>query len=792
MRVTQNGIYNAFIKDQQSVKSELDTVNRQLSSGIKIKYGYEDPQVFADTLRLDYEEHTLNEAIDVSTDAQVFANNTDSAMSQMTDTLNRFKTLMVQAGNGGTNGEANYFAISNELKGLKEHMITLGNTSINGRFLFAGSALDVKPVDSEGRYRGNDKQIKAIVGDNVQLAYNIPGSELFLGEDKTYARKISTNVQLHKLIDPAKKDDPDAVDKRPVPAQTVQVSDTVESLTGWDTTSYFYLSGRKHDGTGFKKVISLDADATVDHLLQEIGKAYGNSSTSAMVDVRLENGNIVIKDKLKGSSLLDFSMVASDEKVTDIKDLVEGSSAHVLLFDRGGRVPEYSVETLKSVRRPERKDTFDLKTLFIDNHSQKPAFYTTKLRDVFADYDYGADITLSGTDVEGNSVSTTVSIDDVNTVSTLTDAIRDTFGVEVSLGSDGRLEMTDATDNKGENFSLSMAVDNDDKPSFRTEVLPERNEFAVSGARLFSDVSQIDKRDNSFAVGATRVVDTVADTKLDNYSVMIDAVDVNGSRVRGEIFHDSDNVMKLRVDSNNDGSWDKTLNIKNADGSDTTEDSTANPPIHQFTMRQFTDAVSLVLSGEYANASADYAGAVEASQAKAHVALDSKGRVYVEDKTSPQTQMRLSLYDGSADDYTRRNLVSFQSNNALTVDDPHTDMFETLQMAIDAVENGYQFPDGSQQAFARNPGFENLMERLDHLLEHVSKEHTRVGAISNTLQSTVERSEVLKINVQSLRSDILDTDIAEASIRLSQLSLNYQAMMSTITRIQKLSLVNYM
>ncbi|MBD3799514.1 MAG: flagellar hook-associated protein, partial [Epsilonproteobacteria bacterium] len=37
----------------------------------------------------------------------------------------------------------------------------------------------------------------------------------------------------------------------------------------------------------------------------------------------------------------------------------------------------------------------------------------------------------------------------------------------------------------------------------------------------------------------------------------------------------------------------------------------------------------------------------------------------------------------------------------------------------------------------------------------------------------------------------IDTDIAEATLRMQQLSLNYQALLSNITKISKLSLVNY-
>ena len=62
----------------------------------------------------------------------------------------------------------------------------------------------------------------------------------------------------------------------------------------------------------------------------------------------------------------------------------------------------------------------------------------------------------------------------------------------------------------------------------------------------------------------------------------------------------------------------------------------------------------------------------------------------------------------------------------------------------------------------------------------------------NALQYSYERSEILIVQAKTLKSDIVDTDMSEASMQLSQLQLNYQAMLSSIGKITKLSLVNYL
>jgi len=81
---------------------------------------------------------------------------------------------------------------------------------------------------------------------------------------------------------------------------------------------------------------------------------------------------------------------------------------------------------------------------------------------------------------------------------------------------------------------------------------------------------------------------------------------------------------------------------------------------------------------------------------------------------------------------------------------------------------------------------------MDDLQDHVTRSHAQVGANSNTLTASLERTSLLEISTMTLRSSVIDTDLAEASLELTQLSLNYEAMLSTVGKISKLSLVNYL
>jgi len=815
MRITQNNFYNRFVFDQQKLKTELNSVNRQISSGIKIKYGYEDTSIFSDTLRLDYEEHSLNQAIEVAKDAQNFANHTDSVMFQFTDALIRFKTLLVQAANG-SNSENNFYAISNELESLKDNIINLANSSINGRYLFSGSALDVKPIDANGNYQGNDKTLKAVVGADIEVPYNIPGSELFFGEDKNYNRILTTNIPLYKKID-LDKEALGEIDIRPDTPEYATTDTTLEEMTGWKGDAnqkiYFYVTGKDSNGNGFKNIIEFDKSANIDELLNEIGKLYGNTPDNQLVNVTLNNGRIEIKDINSGRSMIDFSMIASDKRVvSDIREIVQDPNAHVMYFNSGGRVPEFALSEVSSSKNPAIKNSFILNSLFIDKNSQKPAELSTRLSDIFpSDNDLSTNddvttISILGTDVDGNSVTTTVSVNSTNTMQDLLNTISTTFGINAVLKDNGLIELVDNSGNNGNNFSITsfktLNSSNNPVVGIRSEVTVEGNDFIKNGSRLLSEVSHIVKADNSYAVDSTKVVDVVAKGDIDNLSLDLNITDKDGNSVKANIFRDSDKIVKVRVDTDKDGSWDEIFNVKNGDGTDTIEDSINNR--HDFTMRQLTDIVSIIMSGKdtyvnISNGTKTYAEGVEAARSYIDTSLDSKGRLVVKDKTTTNTNMRLSMVDKNAYDYTldlngkfKSSLFAFQSNNSIVIDDPKHDFFTALDEAIEAVRLGRLRPDGTNVVSSRNIGIEGAMERIDHVLNHFEKEHTKIGALSNRLGYAIERSETLRVNVQTLRSGILDTDIAEASMKLNQLTLNFQALYSTITKINNLSLVNYM
>jgi len=308
----------------------------------------------------------------------------------------------------------------------------------------------------------------------------------------------------------------------------------------------------------------------------------------------------------------------------------------------------------------------------------------------------------------------------------------------------------------------------------------DRVEFSKSGATLSSNVAQIVDADNSFAKNTTKLSEVFSGT-------------LNGT------------VLKLEGTQINGTAYDVDINLLDAGSTFTIGGNTYNffdvagngVPAEEMTYKQLMDVINVVVTGglpdgTYTNTAANFHNKVEESLLSGETYLSYDGLLTFGQKNVTSTAATMALYDENADNFTAASSVAvFNANNALTVTDPKTDLFKSIDGIIKSVEEYKEYPDARTYG-ERTIGVQNAIAKIDDLMNHVTSIHTVAGANSNTLNNALERTRVLEISTMSLRSSIVDTDLAEASLRLSQLSLNYEAMLATVGKVSRLSLVNYL
>ena len=328
----------------------------------------------------------------------------------------------------------------------------------------------------------------------------------------------------------------------------------------------------------------------------------------------------------------------------------------------------------------------------------------------------------------------------------------------------------------------------------------DRTQFEKTGPSLTSNASQIVTSDNSYAVDATRLGAVASGTTYDELTGYYSGLDgkvisLTGTDIYGNAYDLdvtlSDGGSTVTVNTANGVAGGTTFNLEDAAGAATNAGDV--------TYRQLMDVVNMAVTNEIPGtlSSPTYTDALNNSGDLGSTYLDVQGRIAFTEQNATTTSATISMYDSVADDFSgatpTASVMTFNVNNALTVSDPKTDFFAVIDEAIEAVRSGKFGADAlSGDGDPRNAGIDNAIQKLDDLMDHVGRQHTKAGSQSLTMEYAIERTESLVMSSVTLRSDVIDTDVAEASLRLQQLSLNMQAIYSLTSKVANLSLVNYL
>lgn len=786
MRVTAASFYNNIYGENNKLNRQLFDVNKQISSGLKIQYSHEDPGIFIDTLRLDNEIATLSQMKSSSQNAYKLSTQTDTAVGEIVKTLESMKVKMLNAAND-SQSDASLQAIAKELRSIQSHLKSLANTSINGQYIFSGTSTDVKPIDASGNYQGNDKDIYAFLGSGIKQKYNVSGTQLFLGQESSVQRSITSNIGQLSITDLY----PDIMQDPSIPrtlGKEIYISgnNTVRDLMGDNDTSstndasktaFFYLQGTRSDGTSFKSKIAMNMTDTVDDLMNKIALAYDINQLNPSADnVRVSmnpHGQIEITDSQKGSSKLDFHMVGAidfDPAGADTADVINIDALEIGTTDF----------ITAAITTP---------GLFLKEFIKSGNNYVT------GTVPSGGALAAGGVIINGQDIGA-VTVLAGDTDDALLDAInaKSKFtGVIATHDSAGQIVLNS---NSGQDIVVS-GIDNGiisglSNNTYNLGSLQyDRVLFKIDGPKLVSNVAQIVTLDNSYATPSTLLTAVASGVSLNGSVIKLQGNDVNGK------------AFDLEVNLLAAGS---TVTINNAQGvaagTFNLEDATGNAtPAESVTYRQLMDVLNMATTNKLpvALSSVTYTQAINDANTLGSVNIDQTGHIVFFDKFSPTTSASIAMYDKTSNIYSAAaNVVStgsamvFNANNALTVGDPNNDFFNQIEIMIKSVEQAKKRPNGADPLDPRNIGVQNSIHMLDLLTEHVSRKQTEAGSYSQVLDLTVNRSELLIVNTKTLRSDVIDTDIAEATLKMQQLSLNYQALLSNISRVSQLSLVNYL
>ena len=765
---------------QSSAAKNYDSIEK-LSAHMKITKPYEDVGIYVDATRLDYEATTLEQIKEATTKASEFAKNTDQTLNDFADTLDSFKVKLIQAANSGEHSTTSRVAIANDLKAMRDQLVSISNTAINGQYLFSGTAVDTKPISADGTYNGNGNNIEVLAGSNLTVPFNIPGEGLFLGRDNDYAKQVTTNITLinkHEELNP-----------QTVNEEYMRLTDEIYKFIGTDyrtsakitadgkmnyTTDFtrdkvkdlpptvFFMQGQRPSGESFSTKFELSADAKVSDLLEQMGRAMGNTDTNKVVEVSInKDAQIQMTNLQNGNEMMSFSIFGLTAQ--------EGTAAEQANLWKTDEIrKETSLEKIKKA-------------------------------------------------VTDGKVHLTSFISSPNYVSP----------------DDG---IATATDYDKVNFANKGATVQNNT----SQIVRKDNSFATNNTRL-SEVAGL----SSGQIGAVGGGNpNAAGTKLaEADNLILDITAKNGNRYKATIDFNgtqvTDPVTKVVTTYPTitirqppfqpdkavyQGNFYKTFWNEQIDPN-------ANPPrqignqakmveTDDLSFKEINDMLTILASGdldkmngrdEKINGTATqdelnqaYA-AFEETFLQASVSVEStmdhRGLITLKDKTTSATGIKIAMYQDHGDEdypadvgtnHTKSaSVLSFNKNDAVTIDRPSIDLFADLDDMIEAVFNG-DFYGNANGVNPRTSGVQGAIKRLDHIMDHVNKIHAIAGTNSRHITDTNERATTLYLNVAEVKSSVIDADYGELAMQFQNNLLAYQAMLQATSKINQISLLNYM
>ena len=223
--------------------------------------------------------------------SQTFLSSTDSAMTSIGDLLNTAQST-AEAALGSTVTSTEQQSAANQIEQIVSQLVDIGNQTIQGRYLFAGSQTSVQPFTYDGgfvQYNGNESPLNSYSDLDQLFATNVNGNNVF--------GTLSTGVQ-------------GTTNLAPVLTASTQLSD----LHGGQGIAKGSIAISNGTATS---IIDLSGAQTVGDVVQLIeaspptGSQVNVSITSTGLNVSLAggSGNLSIQEVGNGSTASDLGIL---------------------------------------------------------------------------------------------------------------------------------------------------------------------------------------------------------------------------------------------------------------------------------------------------------------------------------------------------------------------------------------------------------------------------------------------------------------------------------------------------
>ncbi len=176
------GLLNSVAEDRQQVSTAL----QQVATGRRVNSLSDDPLAAAALVQNATEASSLDQFTRSISSVQGSLQTGDSALNSVVNSLTQAISLGTEGANG-TMTPDNRKTLATQVDSLQQEILGLANTTYQGEYIFAGTAVNTQPFVADGSapsgviYKGNNSTNAIQVGEAQSVTANKPGSAIFNG-----------------------------------------------------------------------------------------------------------------------------------------------------------------------------------------------------------------------------------------------------------------------------------------------------------------------------------------------------------------------------------------------------------------------------------------------------------------------------------------------------------------------------------------------------------------------------------------------------------------------------------
>lgn len=184
MRITNKTLTSNYLRNLNRNLAQVQKYHNQLSSGKEVSKPSDNPMLVSKIMSL-RDNIQANEQYNKNiSDSIGWAETQDTALSDVSGTLNRIRDLMIYGANG-TLSDTDRAAIKDEVSMQIGQLIDILNTNFDGRYIFSGQRTNTRPFESAPILDNDGNEI------GEKLIYN--------GDTNNISREISTGVTIELI-----------------------------------------------------------------------------------------------------------------------------------------------------------------------------------------------------------------------------------------------------------------------------------------------------------------------------------------------------------------------------------------------------------------------------------------------------------------------------------------------------------------------------------------------------------------------------------------------------------------